>query len=176
MYVVILILSCIAGVLLIGAVLIQPGKGDLAAGMGGFGGQFGTMIGMRRAADFIIKTTIYLAITIMLLALSTHTIFSPDSQSQNAPMMQGQEIPDLPAPVNVNVPSNPAQTAPAQAAPAQPVPAPATQGQAAPTQKPQLKISQPANKVAPNTEAPKTEAPKTEAPPETKPDTETKPN
>ncbi len=126
MFIFIIIISIICGILLIGAVLLQPGKGDMAAGFGGIGGQFGSMIGQRRAADFIMKTTIGLAIAIIVLAIGANTIFKPDVGSTTASPLE-----------NVNTSgstSAPVTPAPAPS-PAQPNAQPAQQNQATPAAK-----------------------------------------
>ena len=123
MFTFLVILSCIAGVLLIGAVLSQPGKGDMAAGFGGVGGQFGSMIGMRRAADFIVKTTIGLALAILIFAIAANTVFKPVAQEVASPF-ENIETGSSSAPAAAPAPA-PAQQAPAQQAPAQQA-APAT--------------------------------------------------
>lgn len=118
MFTFIVILSCIAGLLLIGAVLIQPGKGDMAAGFGGVGGQFGSMIGMRRAADFIVKTTIGLALAILVFAIAANTVFKPVKEEAASPF-ENIETGSASAPASSPAPAPAAQQAPAQqAAPA----------------------------------------------------------
>ncbi|MFM8180032.1 MAG: preprotein translocase subunit SecG [Candidatus Kapaibacterium sp.] len=119
MFTILVILSCIAGLLLIGAVLIQPGKGDMAAGFGGVGGQFGSMIGMRRAADFIVKTTIGLALAILLFSVAANTVFKPVAQESASPLENMESgstgaPASAPAPAPAPAPAQPAQ----QAAPA----------------------------------------------------------
>ena len=126
MFTFIIILTCFAGLLLIGAVLIQPGKGDMAAGFGGVGGQFGSMIGMRRAADFIVKTTIGLAIAIFILSISANTIFKPTKDENTATPFEGiqtgpSSTPPAAAPAApAQQPAQPAQQQPAQQQPAAP--------------------------------------------------------
>ena len=58
MFTLAIILMIILGLLLIAAVLIQPGKGDMTTSMSGFGNQLGTMFGSRRASDLLTKITI----------------------------------------------------------------------------------------------------------------------
>lgn len=118
-----MIISALCGLLLIGAVLVQPGKGDLAAGMGGFGGQFGSVIGMRRAADFIMKATIVLAVLLMLLSIAVNKAFLPEKVSATGDTkMKGKEAPAAPSTPNIPPSQNPAPAAQPQSTP------PATQG------------------------------------------------
>ncbi len=76
MFVFMCILLALAGILLVAAVLIQPGKSSgLSAGMGGVSGQISGMFGARRTTDFLQKFTIGLAIGIFLLAIVTNKFF-----------------------------------------------------------------------------------------------------
>ena len=52
------ILMIIISVLLILVVLIQPGKGDMVAGMGTIGGSITSMFGSRQAMNLLTKITI----------------------------------------------------------------------------------------------------------------------
>ncbi|MCX7929688.1 MAG: preprotein translocase subunit SecG [Chlorobi bacterium] len=106
MYTILMIIALLVSVLLIAVVLIQPGKGDVAAGLGALGGQFGSMMGMRRAADFIIKATIVLAAMLFVISYAVNKFFLPVGE-ENRPRMQGVEAPaDIPAPT---APAPPAQ-------------------------------------------------------------------
>lgn len=123
-----MILAMLAGLVLIAAVLIQPGKGDMISGLGasGMGGQFGSMIGMRRAADILVKTTIGVAVFIMVVALLINKGFLPVAENNAAKAAtQNAEIPPISAP-----PAPPTQ----QAAPVQQQQAAPAQQQAAPAQ------------------------------------------
>lgn len=107
------IICILISILLVAAVLIQPGKGDLGASFGGgIGGQFGSMFGTRRTADFLTKFTIGLAMSIMILSVLANKFFVSDLTTEvggRAPATQGAQIPT----------SMPTQQAPAQQAPAQ---------------------------------------------------------
>lgn len=98
MYTVFMILAILVSILLIAVVLIQPGKGDVATGLGALGGQFGTMIGMRRAADFIVKTTIVLAAVLIVLSYAINKFFLPTRSGEQQPRVQGAEAPAESAP------------------------------------------------------------------------------
>lgn len=97
---VLLLLTLIAAVLLILAVLIQPGKGDMISGMSGIGGQFNSMLGSRKATDFLTKLTVGLAAAIMFLSLVTNLFFvgNTDGTTIKAPT-EGQQVEEtLPEP------------------------------------------------------------------------------
>jgi preprotein translocase subunit SecG len=120
MFVFMCILLVLAGILLVAAVLIQPGKGaGLTAGMGGVTGQISGMFGARRTADFLQKFTIGLALAILLLAVVTNKFFlsTPSSAvgaaDERAPITTGAAKP-APQPIPQGAP---AQGAPQQAAP-----------------------------------------------------------
>lgn len=93
----------IAAVLLVVAVLIQPGKGAglASAGFGGITGQFSNMFGVRRTTDFLQKFTISLAIGIIVLIVITNKFFLDTSVNrgggnERAPITTGAEKPALP--------------------------------------------------------------------------------
>lgn len=126
MFVFMCILLVLAGVLLVAAVLIQPGKGaGLTAGMGGVSGQISGMFGARRTADFLQKFTIGLGLAILLLAVVTNKFFLSTPTvvggEERAPITTGAAKP-APQPIP--------QGAPAQGAPQQSAP----QGQQQPNQ------------------------------------------
>jgi preprotein translocase subunit SecG len=113
MFVFMAILLSLAGILLIAAVLIQPGKGGgLTSGMGGISGQFSTMFGARRTTDFLQKFTIGLAIGIIVLTIVTNKFFlststgSPDAV-ERAPITTG-----APKPTSQPAPQQQPQAAP----------------------------------------------------------------
>ena len=70
-----ILITIFISVLLTFVVLLQPGKGDMISGMAGLGGQFNSVLGSRRAADFLTKLTIGLAIGLMALSLITNLFF-----------------------------------------------------------------------------------------------------
>ncbi len=75
MFVLISIFMIILSLLLIGVILLQPGKGDMISGMSGLGGTFSNMLGSRRATDLLSKITIGLATVIILLTVVTNKFF-----------------------------------------------------------------------------------------------------
>ncbi len=125
MYTVLVSLISLLGVILIGAVLIQPGKADMASGMSGIGGQLGSMFGSRRTADSLTKITIGIAGTILLLSLVTNKFFLgvEAAQERNAVTI-GAEKP-VAAPVQqAPAAGQPQQGQPQQAQPQQIPPQP----------------------------------------------------
>ena len=83
MFIVILILIILLCILLSLVVLAQAAKGHgLAGGLGAPGG-VGTMFGVRRASDFLVKATIILAGTFMLLSLVANRVFLPSTGVTN---------------------------------------------------------------------------------------------
>lgn len=94
MFELIVVLIMLIGAALIGAVLIQPGKGDLSAGFGGVGGQLGSMFGMRKTTDLLTKITIGLAAAVLVLSLIVNKFFLPENENTSvAPAMQGAQAP-----------------------------------------------------------------------------------
>ncbi len=116
------IICILISILLVAAVLIQPGKGDAGASFGGgIGGQFGSMFGTRRTADFLTKFTIGLAATIMILSVMANKFFVTDTSGESggrAPATQGAQIP-----TSIPTPGSPTQQNPSQEAPANQAPA-----------------------------------------------------
>lgn len=79
MYIIISIILLLIAFLLIAAILIQPGKGDMLTGMSGLGGQFNSVLGSRRATDLLSKITWTLASAIIVLTLVTNLFFLNNS-------------------------------------------------------------------------------------------------
>jgi len=113
MFTILAILMIILAVLLIAVVLLQPGKGDMLAGMSGLSGTFSSMFGTRRAMDLLTKITIGFAATLMALALITNLFFvgKMEQEGPKAPT-EGMELPSA-------APSNPGKAMPPMPAPAQ---------------------------------------------------------
>lgn len=125
MFTVIVILIILLCVLLSLVVLAQAAKGHgLAGGLGAPGG-VGTMFGVRRASDFLVKATIVLAGTFMLLSLVANRLFLPSTEVTNI-MREGAAPatnPVLPGAPGTGTAPAPQGTAPAPA-PAPQTPAP----------------------------------------------------
>jgi protein translocase SecG subunit len=95
MYSILIILSIIGAILVIFAVLLQPGKGDLTATFGGLSAQFGAVFGMQRANDLLAKITKVIAAIILILILLTNKFFIggiPET-NQPVPVTQGAHVP-----------------------------------------------------------------------------------
>ncbi len=127
MYTVLVSFICLLAIVLVGAVLIQPGKADMASGMTGIGGQLGSMFGSRRTADTLTKITIGIAGAILLLSVVTNKFFLgvETAEERNAATV-GAPIPAATAPKPQAAPTQqaPAQAAPTEQAPVQQAPAP----------------------------------------------------
>lgn len=94
MFTLVIILLIIASILLIGVILLQPGKGDLSPTFGGLTTQFGTMFGTQRTMDFLQKTTRVLIIVILLLSLFANKfLLKTDGRQEIKPVTQGAQIP-----------------------------------------------------------------------------------
>ena len=77
MYTLLVLVATIIAVLLIVIVLLQSSKGGgLAGTFGGVGGM-GTMFGSRRTADFLSKSTWWLAGALAVIALVVNLFFLP---------------------------------------------------------------------------------------------------
>lgn len=118
MFTVIVILIILLCILLSLVVLAQAAKGHgLAGGLGAPGG-VGTMFGVRRASDFLVKATIVLAGTFMLLSLIANRLFLPSNEVTNI-MREGGPVAPSQLPAAPGAGTAPAPGAPA-AAPQQP--------------------------------------------------------
>ncbi len=100
MFTLVVIVLVIISVLLIGVILLQPGKGDLSPTFGGLTTQFGAMFGTQRTMDFLQKTTRALIIAILLLSLLANKFLLKTGDSQEIkPVTQGAQIPKtIPSP------------------------------------------------------------------------------
>jgi preprotein translocase subunit SecG len=84
MFILLCVIMVLAGLLLVAAVLLQPGKGAGLSGFGGATGQISNMFGARRTSDFLQKFTIGLALGIIVLALITNKFFLSTPTDANA--------------------------------------------------------------------------------------------
>jgi preprotein translocase subunit SecG len=125
--IVLTLLAVLAALLLIGVVLIQPGKSDMIAGMGGFGGQVTNLLGVRSSRNILQTTTLVLGGLLVVIALVVNKFFITPESAERAPMTQGAEIPAAAAPGTAPTSLPPAQQ-PAQQQQAQPQQQPAPQG------------------------------------------------
>ncbi len=76
MYTFLVLVEIIVCLLLMVVVLMQSSKGGGLAGTFG-GGNFGTVFGVRRTADFLTRATTILATTFMVLSLLINIFFLP---------------------------------------------------------------------------------------------------
>ena len=114
MYSLLIVISLFIAVLLIIVVLLQSSKGGGLAGSFGGSGQFGTVFGTRRTADFLSRATWWLGGALMILAIIINLFFLPGqtSVSQQNSIIQGgkqQAVPSAPA-----LPQQRSTTTPAQ--------------------------------------------------------------
>jgi len=75
MYPLLITLAVLISVLLVVVVLLQSSKGGGLAGTFGGGGQFGTVFGTRRTADFLSRATWWLAGALLVLTLVINLFF-----------------------------------------------------------------------------------------------------
>lgn len=101
------LLLIVLALLLIGIILIQPGKGDMLSGMGGIGGQFNQMLGSSRAISTLQKLTWGFAAGIIVLTLIfNYLIIGGSSQagpSEIKPATEGVQVPVTNTP-SANIP------------------------------------------------------------------------
>lgn len=97
MFAFIIVLMIILSILLAAVVLLQPGKGDISAAMGGLSGQFSSMFGTRKAMDLLTKMTIGFAAAIFILALLTNLFFLGGESEGPRAVTEGVELPATPA-------------------------------------------------------------------------------
>jgi preprotein translocase subunit SecG len=107
MFTLLIILAIIASVLLILAVLIQNPKG------GGIAANFSAanqIAGVKKTNEFIEKATWTLAIAIMILAIGSRFVYTPDVELRNSFIERVEEsTPAAPAPIQQTTPAPPTQ-------------------------------------------------------------------
>lgn len=81
MFIAVSILMIILAVVLILAVLLQPGKGDMLTSTSGLTNQFSNVLGAKKTLDLLSKITIGLAITIFLLSIVTNKFLLNNGQT-----------------------------------------------------------------------------------------------
>ncbi|MEW6701813.1 MAG: preprotein translocase subunit SecG [Bacteroidota bacterium] len=101
MYTILVFISIIVSIMLILVVLLQSSKGGGLAGSFGGAGQFGTVFGTRRTADFLSKSTWWLGGSLLILAIIINLFFLPGQSqiSQKESIIQGgkqQSVPTTP--------------------------------------------------------------------------------
>ena len=102
----------VVSILLIVVVLMQASKGGGLAGTFG-GGSVGTVFGVRRTADFLIRATQVLAGILLVLSLVINIFFLPRAELPES-VIQGsgstQQVPTTPQLPPTQAPSLPQQT------------------------------------------------------------------
>jgi len=117
-----MILSGIMAVLLVLVVLIQPGKADMIAGMGGFGGQMSNLFGHRQSRNLLQTITMSLTAGLMFFAVVINKTALPERTSG----IRGSVLENVdPSSLPPASPQRPAQQ-PQQAQPQQAQPDPNT--------------------------------------------------
>ena len=102
MYTLFITIEIVIAVFLVIVVLLQSSKGGGMAGITGGAGNFGTMFGSRRTADFLSKATWWLGGSLLGLALVINLFFLPGqtSSEQRESIIQGsnqmQQAPTTP--------------------------------------------------------------------------------
>lgn len=98
MYPLLMTLSVIIAIFLVIVVLLQASKGGGLAGSFGGAGQFGTVFGTRRTADFLSKATWWLGGSLMVLAVIINLFFLPKVGASAESVIQGrQTVPTAPS-------------------------------------------------------------------------------
>jgi preprotein translocase subunit SecG len=101
MYSLLVTISIIISIFLVIVVLLQSSKGGGLAGSFGGAGQFGTVFGTRRTADFLSKATWWLGGALLVLAIIINLFFLPGQASieQRESIIQRdrQAVPTAPA-------------------------------------------------------------------------------
>jgi preprotein translocase subunit SecG len=101
MYTLLITISIIISILLIIVVLLQSSKGGGLAGSFGGAGQFGTVFGTRRTADFLSKATWWLGGALLVLAIVINLFFLPGQisveQRESIIQRDRQTVPTAPA-------------------------------------------------------------------------------
>ena len=117
MFTVLVVLIIILCILLTLVVLAQAAKGNGLAGGLAAPGSVGTMFGVRRASDFLMRATIVIAGAFILLTIIANRGFLPSGSSapQNVVREGGAPPPVAPSPV-----SGPQSAPPDQAQPSTP--------------------------------------------------------
>jgi len=101
MYPLLVTVAVFVAVLLVIVVLLQSSKGGGLAGSFGGTGQFGTVFGTRRTADFLSKATWWLAGALLILTIVINLFFLPGSVTtdQRESIIQSgsqQQVPQSP--------------------------------------------------------------------------------
>lgn len=111
MFTFLLILILLVSLFITVVVLAQSSKGDGLSGALGAPGSVGAVFGVRRASDFLQKTTLGLGAAFIVLCLIANIFFLPGSASTPSAVSQGKAVVPPTAPM-------PSSSAPAVQQPA----------------------------------------------------------
>jgi len=108
MYTFLVILFVLLSFIMVVAILLQAGKGQGLAGSVGGGLGISSVLGARGAADFLQKSTTWLAVLYMTLAIAIGYIYKSKAETTQQSLIQQrtQEQQAIPSP---NVPLAPGQ-------------------------------------------------------------------
>lgn len=117
MYTLLVVISSIIAVFLMIVVLMQASKGDgLSGTFGAAAGSMGSMFGTRRTADFLSKSTWWLAGSLAVLALAINLFFLPGqataNQKESIIQSSRQQIPQSPTLPSESQPKTQTQSQP----------------------------------------------------------------
>lgn len=108
MYTLLITIEIIVSFLIVVVILLQASKGDGMAGItGGAAGNFGSMFGSRRTANFLSKSTWWLGSVLLVLAVVINLFFldTASTSGERESIIQksaAQQVPTTPS-----LPSNP---------------------------------------------------------------------
>lgn len=105
-----LLLILLSAVLIL-AVLLQPGKGDMLTSSMGLTNQFNSVLGAKKTMDMLAKITIGLAVVIFLLSIATNKfLLNTSGTSVRKAATEGMVAPAVPqTPVTPVAPAPPAE-------------------------------------------------------------------
>ena len=111
MYTFLITIEIIISFLLVIVILLQSSKGGGMAGItGGAAGNFGTMFGSRRTADFLSKSTWWLGGSLLVLAVVINLFFLPGQTTSEQRESIIQKSVQSQAPTTPALPSVPNET------------------------------------------------------------------
>ncbi|MCU0329888.1 MAG: preprotein translocase subunit SecG [Candidatus Kapabacteria bacterium] len=124
MDIVVALLTILISIALIGVVLLQPGKADMVAGMGGVGGTFTNILGVRQGRNILQNLTIGLAVALVAISIAKNVLFQADASATSGPTLstENARIPEVRRPAQ----STPQPQQGGQQGQPAPAPAPAT--------------------------------------------------
>ncbi|MFY8161640.1 MAG: preprotein translocase subunit SecG [Candidatus Kapaibacteriota bacterium] len=103
-YIIVSILMIILAAILILAVLLQPGKGDMLTSSSGLTNQFSSVLGAKKTMDMLSKVTIGIAITLFLLSVVTNKFLLNNGPANvQRAATEGMEMPANSAPVSTPI-------------------------------------------------------------------------